>query len=316
MDKIDELSDPKVFNKEFLDRIENGGEEALEKCASSTSKMLRTQLREEGFLRKIIPPQTLSNEDLDRVLEHDRPVRIEDMEPNSKHAVSLPFNVSSDAQFFFGRKFAVEFWTIKTPKFKKSIHELRTYNMDLRQVITENALKDIQTEEDGQFINLVDMIVGGTPNTPSPITGITQFHEISGGITRQVYPEITKFLEKARLNNGVFLMNRSTAKEFNKWDRNEIGGDLAESIYRGGLKAQGDAEIFGVPHIFTLKDEMVPDNVVYLFTEPNFLGRFYTLQDVVMYVERKEDQICFGANECIGFSIANLLGVHKVKFDS
>lgn len=315
MFELDNLNDPKVFNKEFLDRIQNGGSDALEKAASATTKMLRTQLREEGFLRKIIPPQSISNEDLNRTLEHDRPIRIEDMENNIKGAASLPFNVSSDAQFFYGRRFPIEFWTIRTPKFTKSIYELGTYNMDLRQVVTENMLKDIQTEEDGQFINLCDKIVGPTAGNPSPITNLTQNHNISGGITRDNYPEIKKYLEKARLNNGVFLMNRATAKEFEKWDHDEIGGELSQDIYRGGLASQGDSTILGVPHIFTLKDEMVPDNVVYLFTEPNFLGRFYTLQDVTMFVERKQDQICFEATECIGFSIANIFGVHKVKFN-
>jgi hypothetical protein len=294
-----------------LDEAGNGN---LTKIAASASKMLRTQLREEGFLRKIIPVQPISNEDLDRVVEHDRPVRIEDMEPNSKGAATLPFNVSNDAQFFFGRKFLVEFFVIKTPKFIKSIHELRTYNMDLREVITENALKDIQTEEDAQFVNLCDFIVGPNPDEASNVTVITQYHTISGGIERNTYPEIKKFLEKQRLNNGVFLLNRNTAKEFEKWTRDEVGGDLAQDIYREGLKALQTATIMGVPHIFTIKDELVPDNVFYLFTEPNFLGRFYQLQDVTMYVEKKEDQLCFGASECIGFSIANVLGVHKVLF--
>jgi hypothetical protein len=312
-ENLDVISDPKVFNQEFLNRVDEAGNGNLTKVAASASKMLRTQLREEGFMRKIIPPQMISNEDLDRVVEHDRPVRIEDMEPNSKGASTLPFNVSADAQFFFGRKFLIEFFVIKTPKFMKSIHELRTYNMDLREVITENALKDIQTEEDGNFINLIDELVGPA-NAPSSVTGVTQNHEVSGGITRTTYPEIKKFLEKQRLNNGVFLMNRATAKEFEKWFRDEVGGDLAEDIYREGLKALGTATIMGVPHIFTIKDELVPDNVVYLFTEPNFLGRFYILQDVTMYVEKKEDQLCFGATECIGFSIANVLGVHKVTF--
>jgi hypothetical protein len=43
------------------------------------------------------------------------------------------------------------FHPVTTPEFTKDINELRTYRMDLRQVITDNSLKDIQTEEDGNM---------------------------------------------------------------------------------------------------------------------------------------------------------------------
>ena len=38
--------------------------------------------------------------------------------------------------------FKIAFTKIRTPKFLKSTEELRTYNMNLREVITENSLKD------------------------------------------------------------------------------------------------------------------------------------------------------------------------------
>lgn len=311
---LNALTDPKVFNREFLLRLENPTEEGLKKAASATSQMLRTQIREDGFLRKILPPIAVTKEDLHREFTHDRPVMMDDMEPNSVGAVTLPFNVSADAAFFTGRKFKTEFFTIRTRKFTKSIFELMTATQDLRKIISENSVRDTQTEEDSNFINLCDLIVGPTPNVPATMSKVIQYHEINSGITRTTYPEIKKFLERNRVNNGVFLMNNATSKEFEKWDRNEIGGDLAENIYKDGLSAQGASTHFGVPHIYTQKDEMVPDGVLYLFTEPNFLGRFYTLKDATMYIERKEDQVTFSASECIGLSIANVVGVHKVVF--
>jgi hypothetical protein len=53
--------------------------------------MIRRRIREEGFTRRIIPPVPVTNDDLDRVLTHDRPVIIEDMEPLSKGAKTIPF---------------------------------------------------------------------------------------------------------------------------------------------------------------------------------------------------------------------------------
>jgi hypothetical protein len=53
---------------------------------------------------------------------------------------------------------------------------------------------------------------------------------------------------------------------------------------------------------------------VYLFTEPGFFGKFYTLQEVTMYVEKKKDILRFSARETISVTIANVAGVCKVNF--
>jgi hypothetical protein len=59
-----------------------------------------------------------------------------------------------------------------------------------------------------------------------------------GGITRDTYKEVLSKLEDQNLNNGIILMNRRTAKEFLSWDRSEIGGDLAQDLFKQGLSAR------------------------------------------------------------------------------
>ncbi|MEK7782013.1 MAG: hypothetical protein AAB370_10990 [Verrucomicrobiota bacterium] len=243
-------------NHMMLDRITASAEGEVKEASTAGTNMIRRRIREEGFTRKIIPPQTVTNEDLDRVLEHDRPVIIEDMEPLSKGAKSIPFGDSADTQFYYGNKYAVVFNPITTPEWTKDINELRTYRMDLRQVITDNSLKDIQTEEDGKFIAMVDTIVGSTAGLGA--AGVQQNFNISGGITRDTYVELLSKLEDQNLNNGIVLMNRRTAKEFLKFDRSEIGGDLAQDLLKQGLTALQEATIFGVKHIFTIKRNLVP----------------------------------------------------------
>ena len=50
-------------------------------------------------------------------------------------------------------------------------------------------------------------------------------------------------LENQNLNNGVILMNRKTAKQFLTFDRSEIGGDLAQDLFKDGLTALQQAKI-------------------------------------------------------------------------
>jgi len=244
--------------------------------------MIRRRIREEGFTRRILPPVTVTNDDLDRVVAHDRPVIIEDMEPASKGAVSMPFGDAAETQFYYGNKFVCVFNKISTPEWTKDINELRTYRMDLRQVVTDNALKDVQTEEDGKFIGGINSLVGSVTGVGAG--GIAQNWELvpqdaaTGAMFgRADYSKVLNVLENNYLNNGIILMNRKTAKTFLTFNRTEIGGDLAQDLLKEGLSALKEATIFGVKHLFTIKRDQVPDGVIYLFAEPQFLGRFYTL---------------------------------------
>jgi hypothetical protein len=311
-DVTEGLENPQVLNKALMEKIVEASDGEVKSASAAGTNMIRRRIREEGFTRRIIPPQTVTNDDLDRVIDHDRPVIIEDMEPLSRGAKSIPFGDSADTQFYYGNKYACVFNPITTPEWTKDINELRTYRMDLRQVITDNSLKDMQTSEDGTFLAMCDTIVGSTSGVGA--AGVQQNFNISGGITRDTYVEVLSKLEDQNLNNGIFLMNRRTAKEFLKFNRSEIGGDLAQDLFKQGLTALQEATIFGAKHIFTIKRDLVPDFVVYLFTEPGFLGKFYTLQEVTMYVEKKKDILRFSARETISVTVANVAGVSKVTF--
>lgn len=311
-DTIDQSSE--VFNRELLQAIDEAGDGLLKTASTASSNMIRRKIRENSFCRLILPPKPVGNEDLDRLPDTDLPVIIEDMEPSSPGAKAISFNDTADTAFFRSDKFVVYFDQITTPEFTKNINELRTYKMDLRAVITDNSLKDVQYREDARFIKGIDAIVGATNGVG--LSGVQQNFNIAGGITRDTYYKALSILEDLELNNGVFLMNRKTAKEFLKFNRSEIGGDLAEKLFTDGLSALPEAKIHGVRHIFTIKRDLVPDNVVYLFAEPDYLGRFYTLQDITMYVEKKKDILRFSARETLGLSIANVRGVAKVTFTS
>src|SRR5579871_259360 len=109
-------------NKMILEQILDADDGQVKEAATAGSNMIRRRIREEGFTRRIIPPQTVTNDDLDRVLTHDRPVIIEDMEPLSKGAKSIPFGDSADIEFYYGDKFACVFNEITTPEFTKDIN--------------------------------------------------------------------------------------------------------------------------------------------------------------------------------------------------
>jgi len=294
------------FNQRFVSAIEQARSGELTKVSSSSGSFIRRRIRENGFSRNIITPENVTNADLDRFERTELPGMIEDMEPHSPGAKAIPFNDTPDTAFYRGDKYTVFFCKISTKEFTKNVDELRTYKMDLRQVITDNALKDIQTEEDARFITEVDDIVG--PSNGVGASGEQQNFDIAGDVRRVTYVNLLNHIQDRDLNNGVFLMNRHTANEFLKWDHDEWGGSQAQAMTTGGLrKGLNKFEIMDVPHIATIKRDIVPNNVVYQFTEEGYLGKFCVLSDVTMYVEKRIDIIRFRAHEKIGLSNSRIV---------
>lgn len=293
-----------VFNAKFLSELEEQGHRKV--ASELSSAYIRMINREDGFLRKILPAETVSQKDLWQDPNSDRPAVMVTIEPTGSPAVSLPFNSSAEIQYYYASKAIVSFFDIKTPRFQKNVYELMTYkDIDLRKVVVDNALKDMQKEEDAGFIGKVDALVQN---------GVVSGFQFGSGLSRDNWVEVSKIMGKKMLRNGIALMNDATFREFGKLTRNEIGGDLSEKLFKEGMAGLGDSKVFGMNILSTLKADLVNDNVAYLFTESDYLGKLYELEKPKMYVDRTEDIITVNANEKIGCSIINTAGVNKVIF--
>lgn len=301
-----------ISNQEFLSAIIDAPDGPLKQASASGTRMIKRRIREAGFARMVLPFKDVDSE-VQRLPDTDLPVVVEEMEPDSPGAKAVSFGGAPDTVFYHGDTFVVYFHNILTPEFKQNIYQLRTYKNDLRNIVTDNALRDVHTQEDAGMINQVDEIVG-TLDTANGAAGVIQNHGIVGGITRSSYPLIQNHLEDRELMNGSYLMNRNTAKVFQTWDRADIGGDLAQDIFENGASALKAGKIGGVPHIFTMKKALVPNNVVYQFAEPDYLGRAYVLQPLTLYIKKEKDVIVVSAMEKIGITFANVAGVNRVEF--
>jgi hypothetical protein len=312
------IQDPEVFNKKLLDALLSEGEGFNKSASDIASSATRRRLRESGFMRSILPMKPVSASDLGRYpSEEENLFVVDEMEPDQPPAVSLPLNDSARSHYFRGQAYVTRFFKISTPEFVKNIHELKVpKKIDLQEVVTANALKDVSTKEDSKFIGWVDAIIGA-PDSVVPETGFVQnFDKSSVAITRENYARFTlSNIEDRELNNGIFLMNRRTIKEFIGWGRDHVGGDLAQDMFLKGASALSKFEIMGVPHLATMKRDLVADGEIYQFAEPDAMGKAYSLQDLTMYVKREKNLLRLSAEEIIGVTIANLASVGKVTFD-
>ena len=181
------------MNKEFFEKISSRNPELVKQAEDSVNDFTRFKMREDGFARRILPPVPLTNDEIDRVVETDNPCKIVDMEPDSPAALSIPFATNPKNLWIRGRRYRVTLSRIVTPRFTKDVDQLRTWIMDIRQVLSDNSIKDMLAEEDGKFIKSVNTCIVGAGVTV-PTSGVIQYEQIAGGITRDTMGDATKIL--------------------------------------------------------------------------------------------------------------------------
>jgi hypothetical protein len=273
----------------------------------------RYRMREEGFYRRILPPVQVSNDDLDQQVDTDKPVKIIEREPDSPAAISIPFNTLPMNLYVRGQKYRVTFDRIVTPRFTKDVDELRTYRMDIRQILSDNAIKDMLAEEDRKFISACNAAMGSAADATVTQSGLVQWETIYGGITRDTLQDAFKILPRtiSRLEVGTCLVNNLTIRELMKFGREEMGGDFSQDVFKNGWSEQN---FMNARWIISIKQDLVPTDSIFMFADPKFLGKSFILEDTTLYVDRKAYMLEFFAYETLGGAIGNTNAVARVDF--
>lgn len=306
-----------LMNQRVLDYLDRG---EVTKVAQASSDYTRIQIREDSFAMKILVPQKATDDMLDRDLD-ERLRIIEELEPDSPGAKWVPLQDIPDGEYIHGSRYQIPFARVLTPKFVKDIDELRTYKQDIRKILTQNSIKDGLAVIDGKFIEtcvaIAEDTAGGIPGVQA-FTGKVQWVSMSGGLDKDNFIEAKKMLPRGnaqgrfRLRNYVALMNDVTAQDWLKLDHDEIGNENVTRFFKEGLTTD---TYLGLKCIFTIKDDLVPDNRVWFFPEPEFLGKAYYLTDWTMYMKKEAYFIEMFAYWMGGFAIGNVAGVCVADFD-
>ena len=163
------------LNQSFINKIENG----MEKEASvAASAFVRQRLREDGFLRKVLPPVSVTAAELDRQITEE-PIIIVEKEPDST-AATLPFLARAPIRYWKNQRYPVGFQKLSSADFRKSKWELATYRTDIRTILQENSVKDIQTQEDTSFYNNVKAIAAANSNVFTVAGGFNKANFLNG----------------------------------------------------------------------------------------------------------------------------------------
>jgi hypothetical protein len=294
------LAEARLLNSNFVEKIRSGH---IKEAAELGSDFIREKVRETGFLNQILPRTPVMDSELDRDENTDLPKIVIDKEEDST-ATYIPFRASADNHYFTGKRFAVFFIKVESAHFSKNIFELKTYRHDVRRLLKDNSIKDIQEQEDVYFLEGVDAAIAA-----SPASGFQSF-TISGGLTPVAVKLALQALTQLRRRVGVILMTDTLYADLLTFDVNQVGFQLKGEWFTKGVPTP--KSFFGVPVVTTIKNDIVPDNVFYVFAEPEMLGKNYSLQEPTLFIKEEADLISFWTYESIGVGIGNLQSIIKV----
>lgn len=303
------LAEIRVANTTLLEQLQTPG---LEKRAADTaSNYVKMFMTEEGFARKILPPEPATQDMLVPSIGHEKPVVIKHRQVRAPAAKSVPFGTLPDTIQLKGDRFEVHFWRLLSPRAIKDVDELLTYPHDLRQMFSDDAARRILAEEDGQLVQTMNSMMVGA-DQPQPFNrNAVMWETIPGGITRETHFASQQIMPRApgTLQAENRIINVVTHKRYMMWGRDEMGGDWSESVLRDGWSV----ERFGNENLITtIKKDLVPDDTAFLTAGPSYLGAFMELRAPVMHVRCDAFMLEFFQYETIGMTLANPNAVARV----
>lgn len=306
----------KQINQQFKDNLTSGDPMLVKQAGLAGTTYFRTRIRENAVYRKLLPPVSVTADNFDVNEFSDLPSMIVELDFDSEGAMQVPFETGTIGATMNGRKIRCEFGRVMTPQYQIDKIRLTGYKMPLLDIMYDYMLKDIMDVEDEAWTDVNQAIVGNADDQTAQINEFGIRRCVRQIFDRDGFVEIRKGMlrTKGKLKPSKMLMNELLYSDLAKLDRTAIGGDAAQDMLFDGTTT---TKLNGMDVLVTSKDTVCAEKDVWVFTDPDFYGKFYTYEDVNMITEEKDNiWIRFFAHETIGGVVANRAGVCKITFDA
>lgn len=286
--------------------VENIRDPALRKEAEERSQAyLKLRVYEDSFLSRIIPPKPISPSQCDRTLASPTLLRkIIDKEYTDVTATQMDFRGKGDYKFVETEQYAVDFYKIESEEYHITEGELRAKEQPVQSLIKHHTAREIQQVMDSTFISAVEAIITANPAQAISVaddiilpSNITKLRNVLDG--RTTFP----------LTCATLLMSQAQFNNVDVWPQAGVDNGMGQDYWRDGYKYDS---VFRLRVVKTIKTDLVPENVVYAFTAPEFLGHHLTFNDDRFQIKTEWDDIAWKAWKTHGAAIGNNFAVAKL----
>lgn len=289
-----------TFNSLFVERMET--QEGQTKTAQAGQAYVRSFLREHAFSRKILPPESVTRADLQRSTRHDTLIKIVDFEHPSQ-ASAINFRSAGQERYLQGKRYAIPFFKVESDLFTKQEAELLAYEYPITKVIEENSIKDIMFVEDKTFL---DASEGAVTQSGKKIVSSDTI------VSRGNLNKLMKMIDVDKLQSTVILMTNVDFDDWQTQQSTDVGSPLATELTVNGYKYD---TIMRRKLVVTNKTDLLLPGHIFAYTDPQFLGNFFILNDVKFWIKKEADKVFWKTWEYVGMGFANLRSISKIELD-
>lgn len=309
------------------------------KLAAEVGGYVRDRLREASYLEKVIPVQPVTRSDCQISVNHDSLVKIEHLEPRSR-AMVVTFRSEPTARLLRGERVEIPFVTIMSEMFSKPEQEFLAYPYPLGKVVEQNSIRDIgeiqdrmftlysesavqalQTEANGGTVtslNATALLSGTPPVESSVIKGelarkATTDDATVRPIQRSDIVNLIKLMDGNRLETDQLVMTNVDIADVLQWTIEDHGSKIMSETSISGWQYN---TLLGKKVIRTIKTDILRRGNVYSYASPEFLGKFYMLNNIKFYIDKVINLIKFVAWKDVGMGIVNIASVRKLELYS
>lgn len=289
--------------------------EGKEKVAAKAQTYVRDKLRENSFLRKIIPPRMVQASECQRSTNHDTLIFMDEIEPNSR-AMSMTFRGEPTSRLISGSRYEIGFYSISSEKFEKPEQELLAYRMPITKVIEENSVKDIQEIEDYRGLVHFEAAVQATGYIVRGEQAQDDANEngtgngVRGTVQKGDLIALFKELDGRRRRLNKILMNEEDWDDIMAWTIEDFGDSVTSKVVVEGYTYN---KLLGRMVVRTIKTDILQTGNIYGFTTPDFLGKFLILNSTKFYLDKIANIITWQCWEDIGIGIGNVASIAKLE---
>ena len=291
--------------------VENLRDPALHKEAEERSQAyLKLRVYEDSFMARILPPKPISPSQCDRTLDSPSMLRkIIDKEFTEVTATTMDFRGKGDYKFVNTAQYAVDFHKIESEEYHITEGELRAKEQPVQSLIKHHTAREIQYRMDKTFIDAVNAIIAAAEIALPASQQITVDEDIILPKNITALRNLLDGRTSYPLTAATLLMTQAQFNNIDVWPQAGVDNGMGQEYWRDGYKYD---TIFRLRVVKTIKADLIPNNVVYVFTAPEFLGHHLTFNDDRFQIKTEWDDIAWKAWKTHGAAIGNNFGVAKL----
>jgi len=182
------------------------------------------------------------------------------------------------------------------------LRDIQQRRFNVLDRMQEKIKIEVQKEEDSNFLALTEASIAAN-SANNAITASTT------GVSKDFLNKLSAMVMRWDLPVYAFLMNVNSYTQIRAWQRNDLDPVTQREIQQTGLMGN----IWGTD---ILVSRLVPDNVVYVYSEPRFTGVLPIRTDLILMPddEPKKATIGFVGYEEVGMLFVNLNSIAKGMF--